>query len=381
MMQPPRCSSGPRPYPIDAYDGEFGYELYQGVPRVWAQCSRKQKPIVHSVCDGMQPFYRFADLSFARPVNCSRLVIGMKSFNQGNYTRQHLPPDRHFKLPPYREMYKWEVNATFAYVFNKKGLPNLPNYAPSGRANSWNIHLLIQALGLLHQRYDYVVYFRPGATEVDLRVPEGDTKSDRRYYPDFEMIRRYSPKTLLLHELVAREGPEDRTYLQRMNVAQLLMSVNAQVVVGTQGGLAVLAGQTSKNLYFLCRAGHECTKDVRWWRTYIPNSTIVALGSEVAINHRLSQLCVGIRCSTPMAMPVHTPVTQRRATIPRRTQKNQKNPRIVHKHTRNHSAAGTPRMLRVLKRPPPPPPIPAPGFNLQNVLRWDPSRLFPSDPH
>ena len=80
-----------------------------------------------------------------------------------------------------------------------------------------------------------------------------------------------------------REGPNDRTYVQRINVAQLLMSVNARIVVGTQGGLAVLASQTSRHFAFLCRYGHECFKDVQWWRTYIPNSTVAAFHNEHAI--------------------------------------------------------------------------------------------------
>ena len=354
MFKPPTCHPGPASFPIERYDGEFGYELYQGVPRVWAQCQRKRKPIIHSICDGMQPFYRFADLSFARPVYCARLIVGMKSFNQGNYTRQHLPPDFHFRLPPYREMYRWETNFTFAYVFNKKGLPGLPEWAPSGVGNSWQIQMLLNALAMLHQRYDYVVYFRPGAAEVDLRVPEGDSRHDPRFYPDLEMIRRYSPKTLLLHEMVKREGATDRTYLQRMNVAQLLLSVNAEVVVGTQGGLAVLAGQTSRHFLFLCKYGHECTKDVHWWRRYIRNSTVAAFRSEQVLNFYLSRLCVGASCNQSIRVP----------TAPKRHMSAGWRPRIRSSTVINVTNRRLPPTVRRRRKPPPPPPSPPPPQRL-----------------
>ena len=89
MDQPVLCSSGPGAQVFEAYDAEFGYELYQGPPRLWAMCAISSVE-VRSVCDGMQPFYRFADLSRACPVNCSRNV----SNPLNNFGRQHSPPAR-----------------------------------------------------------------------------------------------------------------------------------------------------------------------------------------------------------------------------------------------------------------------------------------------
>ena len=271
MDQPVLCSSGPGAQVFEAYDAEFGYELYQGPPQLWAMCAISSVE-VRSVCDGMQPFYRFADLSRARPVNCSRNV----SNPLNNFGRQHSPPGPWFRLPPYRQMYEWQTKGTTAYVFNKPGIPFMPA-RPSGAINSWKVPALLRLFSLLHQRYDHVIYHRAGMSDSlpeRLTVLENDTA-------DIVAIRKQHPRVMFLHELVRRRHREDvSAHAQRMNVAQLLLSLNAKVTVGTQGGMAVLASQVAQHFVFLCRAGQECGRDVHWWRKYNKNSRIFAAKDE-----------------------------------------------------------------------------------------------------
>lgn len=250
--------------------GEFGYELYQHVPRIWYQCQKKRRPILDSVCDGMQPFYSFMNVSNADPVKCSRDPRG------SNFTIQHSPPGSLFSLPPYRSMYRFKNKSnTFAYVFNKKGRDDFPSYAPSGWKNSWKIEPLLDLLTLLHKTHDQVIYFRPEARDTYA------TAIHDKKYEDFEMIRELLPTTLFLHELVPKAEHTDSVHLRRINTAQLILSVNADTVVGTQGGLSELASQTSLNFWFLCRIGRECTgKGAWWWKRYFENSTVRAFANE-----------------------------------------------------------------------------------------------------
>ena len=108
-------------------------------------------------------------------------------------------------------------------------------------------------------------------------------------YEDIEMIRAHTHRVKLLDELV----PRGAGYLDRLNLAQLVLTASADVTIATQGGAAVLSSYAATNVVMLCRAGFECAgdsgggevqsaPDVAWW-SKLNNATITQSSNERAL--------------------------------------------------------------------------------------------------
>ena len=272
---------------FDASPVEFGYEVFQFVPEAYALCKLGALNL-RTYCEGSVALYHFAGamLHDAKSVVCSRNVrAGAAGSVPQDFHRQHRRPVGDFwnRQPTFQSTFRLlgRHHGRIAFVFNK--MNDLGT--ASGLLNSWMPKDLIYLLERLKRCFDAVVYFRAGASNVSLLAKQmGDSMSLDGH--DVEAIHQQLPSVFLLQDLI----PDGPAYLDRLNIAQLILAASAHVTVGTQGGGALLASLAANPFYLICRTGIECHNDIGFWSRY-NNATIVAGASGTVLATLATQGC------------------------------------------------------------------------------------------
>ena len=75
-----------------------------------------------------------------------------------------------------------------------------------------------------------------------------------------------------------------------MNALQIVLAKNARLVIGVQGGMAVMSSLIGAKLLVLCKGGSECRKDYHFY-PHTHNSTIIITENSDAIQRVLRHTC------------------------------------------------------------------------------------------
>lgn len=225
---------------VPLFDAEFGYILYQHVPKVYTMCKKKKLREVN-ICKGMRPFYYFLDKNMITQHKCSL----SKSINIENQHKPHnyMNPD----FSPF--IYKTEP---YFYIFNKHNTewskPPINTFLPDD-------------LDLIFKEFCFPAIYHRAKNTPELGVAGNDTLQG-----DYEIAAHHkvSVTTSLFNKNV-----------EIMNTLQILLAKNAYFVIGVQGGMATLASMVSSKAVFFCKSGSECYNDFHFYPEKHNSSLII----------------------------------------------------------------------------------------------------------
>lgn len=243
---------------LPLWDAEFGYILYQHVPKVYALCVANQIKRVE-ICRGMHPFYYFLPKSLVEEKSCS--------FQSSlNMQAQHEIPKHHKAMPNYAPfVYKMPP---YFYVYNKHN-------------REWNGDpintFLPRDLDMIFGELCFPAIYHRARNEKSLGT---DDKTQLTH--DFEVALRHNIST-------TRDILENNDR-DMMNALQIVLAKNARLVVGVQGGMGVMSSLIGARLLVLCKKGSECNKDYHFYPR-IHNSTIIITQSYGTIKRFIRHTC------------------------------------------------------------------------------------------
>ena len=247
-------------------------ELYQHVPRAYALCLQGRIARL-TICSGRHPFYYFVPRHLVRERECKD---NFGKEHDQNFAAQHSPATATANVyPPYRQAFALPSAPPFAYMFNKRNSewngPPVNTWraqdvrlayerlasAAGGRGNA----LAAASEAASAACYPHMVYHR------SRNMVSMGTGSQQ--WGDDDVAAARAAGGLVLGDWLGaaaarldREEAGDRWRASRRlalgNMAQLVLLANARLVVGVQGGMAVLAGIVgARRVLLLCKRGIE----------------------------------------------------------------------------------------------------------------------------
>lgn len=239
---------------------EFGYEMYQEVPRVWQMC---QSGMVNAltICKGRYAYYYFVPFSTVREKDCAAEYADQDLHAQHRY--------RPVSLPPYKSVFSiGEKDVAFFYNKYNREWAGPP-------VNFWSASDIACILKTPCLRDMEVIFSQPD------NVPEMGTGDSIG---------------MVMHGATEMRGvttvPSDLD-LDTFNVLQLILLSSARLAIGVQGGRMLASALVGTPLnVVLCRRGYECQRDLSWY-PFFANSTFVKVKSADAAVAYLSSMCRG----------------------------------------------------------------------------------------
>jgi len=253
------CSSNPHGRVLPLWDAEFGYILYQHVPLVYNLCRQKNIKKI-SICKGMSPFYYFIDPRMVDEHKCS--------FNQSpDLKKQHDVLKYNGIMPNYAPYYTDRIPPYF-YIYNKHN-------------REWGKDPINTLLP-----HDLKIIFDGLCSPAIYHRAENDkslgTYDETHLSGDFEVA--FSSNISTTKDILQHQGS------RVMNALQIVLAKNARLVIGVQGGMAVMSSLIGARLLVLCKAGSECRRDYHFYpQTH--NSTIIITENSDAIQRVLRHTC------------------------------------------------------------------------------------------
>jgi len=237
---------------VEVADVEFGYDIFQSVPDVYARCLAGTLGRL-SVCAGMRPLYYFVHRDSVSERPCSH------SFDRTWLPRQHVQPPASQRWPPYADVFATSVQLVYVYnKFNREW-----RHEP---INTWSAKTIAEVTKLAACNGLSVIYSQPPNRD-DLGTGENgevDTTGAGSGAAGGAGREACAEAASAAGAVVLGDDVFDD--VERLNVLQLVLMSSASFTVGVQGGMAVLNGLVGGRALVLCKQGRECgSGDFSWY--------------------------------------------------------------------------------------------------------------------
>ena len=246
------CNASGSVTDVEVADVEFGYDIFQSVPAVYARCLAGTLGRL-SVCAGMRPLYYFVHRDSVSERPCSH------SFDRTWLPRQHVQPPASQRWPPYADVFATSVQLVYVYnKFNREW-----RHEP---INTWSAKTIAEVTKLAACNGLSVIYSQPPNRD-DLGTGENgevDTTGAGSGAAGGAGREACAEAASAAGAVVLGDDVFDD--VERLNVLQLVLMSSASFTVGVQGGMAVLNGLVGGRALVLCKQGRECgSGDFSWY--------------------------------------------------------------------------------------------------------------------